>query len=100
MENSKVNNNHFQIKLTVMNIKKLLQFVMCILMATAINAQRTYTDWGEIWSDTSKISAVYMPQQIEFLNNQYPYPAKPRNQWELGFGAGVSSVTGDMRSDP
>ena len=100
IKNSKVNNNHFQINLTVMNIKKLLQFVICIMMATTINAQRTYTDWGEIWSDTSKISAVYMPQQIEFLNNQYPYPAKPRNQWELGFGAGVSSVTGDMRSDP
>jgi hypothetical protein len=37
-----------------------------------------------------------MPQHNEFLNNNYPYPAQPRNQWELGFTAGASYIIGDV----
>lgn len=46
--------------------------------------------------DSSLIPTRRMPQQNEFLNNQYDFPAKPRNQWEVGIKAGYSSVAGDV----
>jgi OOP family OmpA-OmpF porin len=86
--------HHF--KLTLMNIRKLLTLAVCILMATSsINAQTT-TDWGWDWADTSKVAAKWMPQQVEFLNNRYPYPAKPRNMWELGISIGKAQIFGDV----
>src|SRR5665811_2208700 len=48
--------------------------------------------------DSSLIPAKRIPQHNEFLNNAYPFPAKPRNQWELGVKGGMSSVSGDVRS--
>jgi len=80
-----------------MNIKKLIQLSVCLLMGTAINAQTATTDWGWDWADTSKISASHMPQHTEFLNNQYIYPAKPRNMWEMGIGLGVVKIEGDVK---
>lgn len=75
--------------------KFTLTAVLIVLIQTIGLSQ---TDWGWDWKDTSKIAVKNLPQHNEFLNNQYPYPAKPRNQWELGFGAGISSVTGDVKS--
>ncbi|GAC1600600.1 MAG: hypothetical protein NVS3B8_12790 [Chitinophagaceae bacterium] len=48
--------------------------------------------------DSSLIPASRQPQHNEFLNNAYPFPAKPRNQWEIGVKGGISSVAGDVRS--
>src|ERR1700750_2984061 len=48
--------------------------------------------------DSSLIPAKRIPQHNEFLNNAYPFPAKPRNQWEIGVKGGESSVAGDVRS--
>jgi hypothetical protein len=48
--------------------------------------------------DSSLIPAKRIPQHNEFLNNAYPFPAKPRNQWELGVKGGMSSVSGDVRA--
>jgi outer membrane protein OmpA-like peptidoglycan-associated protein/opacity protein-like surface antigen len=50
-------------------------------------------DWA---MDSSKISTKMMPQHNEFMNNQYPYPSKPRNQWELGISGGLSGIIGDI----
>ncbi|HWB25187.1 MAG TPA: OmpA family protein [Chitinophagaceae bacterium] len=38
-----------------------------------------------------------MPQFTEFKNNEYPYPARPKDQWELGGGVGNGFVAGDHR---
>jgi outer membrane protein OmpA-like peptidoglycan-associated protein len=38
--------------------------------------------------DSSLIPAKRMPQHNEFLNNSYPFPAEPRNQWEVGLNGG------------
>lgn len=54
-------------------------------------------DAGYDWRDSSKIPTRRLPQQTEFLNNQYPYPAKPRSMWELGFSAGNSVIFGDLK---
>jgi outer membrane protein OmpA-like peptidoglycan-associated protein len=37
-----------------------------------------------------------MPQHSDFLNNSNPFPAKPRNQWEVGVGLGMLTVSGDL----
>ncbi len=76
--------------------KKYILAVALIVLIQSVGLAQT--DWGWDWKDTSKISVKNLPQHNEFLNNQYPYPAKPRSQWELGFGAGLSSVTGDVKS--
>lgn len=48
--------------------------------------------------DSSLIPAKRIPQHNEFLNNAYPFPAKPRNQWEIGIKGGLSTVSGDVRA--
>ena len=48
--------------------------------------------------DSSLIPSKRIPQHNEFLNNAYPFPAKPRNQWEIGVKGGLSSVSGDVRA--
>lgn len=76
--------------------KKYILAAALIVMIQSVGLAQT--DWGWDWKDTSKISVKSLPQHNEFLNNQYPYPARPRDQWELGFGAGFSSVSGDVKS--
>ncbi len=46
--------------------------------------------------DSSVISAKKMPQQNEFWNNSYSFPAKPRNMWEIGASAGTLMISGDV----
>ncbi|MEO7531319.1 MAG: OmpA family protein [Sediminibacterium sp.] len=75
--------------------KYILVLALIVLIQSVGLAQ---TDWGWDWKDTSKISVSHLPQHNEFLNNQYPYPAMPRSQWELGFGAGYAQVNGDVKS--
>jgi outer membrane protein OmpA-like peptidoglycan-associated protein len=46
--------------------------------------------------DSSLIPTKRLAQHNEFLNNAYPFPAKPRNEWEIGvkggYTTGVTSV--------
>lgn len=48
--------------------------------------------------DSSVIPSKRLPQHSEFMNNAYPFPAKPRNQWELGIKVGAFDVSGDVRN--
>jgi hypothetical protein len=48
--------------------------------------------------DSSVIPAKRIPQHNEFLNNVYPFPAKPRDQWEIGLKGGLSTVSGAVRA--
>jgi outer membrane protein OmpA-like peptidoglycan-associated protein len=48
--------------------------------------------------DSTVITKKGMAQQNEFRNNSYSYPAKPRNQWEIGVSAGSFNVFGDVDS--
>jgi len=67
---------------------------LTILLSASVMAQRN--DAGFDWKDSSKIATKNMPQYNEFKNNEYPYPAQPRNQWELGLSAGPSIIVGDV----
>lgn len=69
---------------------------LTILLSTSLMAQRN--DAGFDWKDSSKIATKNMPQYNEFKNNEYPYPAQPRNQWELGLSAGAAMIIGDLSS--
>src|SRR5919107_295927 len=46
--------------------------------------------------DSSVISTKNLPQHNEFVNNAYPFPAKPRNQWEIGIKGGMFTIMGDV----
>ena len=46
--------------------------------------------------DSSLIPRKSLPQHNEFMNNTYPFPAKPRNQWEVGLKVGAFGVSGDV----
>jgi hypothetical protein len=48
--------------------------------------------------DSSVIPARRIPQHNEFLNNAYPFPARPRDQWEVGLKGGMSTVSGAVRA--
>src|ERR671932_668046 len=49
-------------------------------------------------ADSSVVPSRRMPQHTEFMNGTYNFPAKPRNQWELGIKAGVFTISGDVSS--
>ena len=65
------------------------------LLTSYVSAQVQPTS-GYDWRDSSVIPSSRMAQHNEFLNNQYPYPAKPRNQWEIGVKVGAFTIGGDV----
>lgn len=50
------------------------------------------------WRDSSLYPSRRLGQHNEFLNNQYNFPAKPRNQWEVGVKVGTFNIFGDVPS--
>lgn len=48
--------------------------------------------------DSSVIPAKRLPQHTEFMANNQAFPAKPRNQLEIGIKGGLFNVSGDVRS--
>jgi outer membrane protein OmpA-like peptidoglycan-associated protein len=72
------------------------------LLASYGFSQQTTTPSGTGYdvSDSSIIPAKSMPQHTEFMNGTYNYPAKPRNQWELGVKAGYFTINGDVATLP
>lgn len=75
--------------------KQITLLALAGLIATASFGQRNDAGYGWVL-DSSKRSVKNMPQQNEFINNQYPYPSKPRSMWELGISGGTSFIIGDV----
>jgi OmpA-OmpF porin, OOP family len=70
----------------------LIVGLLCLMQsAFAQNNDATYN-----WSDSTKIPSKRMAQHNEFMNNQYPYPAKPRSMWELGLHGGLAVWGADL----
>jgi outer membrane protein OmpA-like peptidoglycan-associated protein len=67
----------------------LLLGALCLIL-TNLSAQ-SYD-----WKDSSLIPKKSQAQHNEFLQNQQPFPAKPRNQWEIGLSVGNVLVAGDV----
>ena len=76
-------------------MKNVLMGALALLVSTVGFAQ---TDFGWDWRDSSKVAVKNQPQRNEFINNVFPYPAKSRSQWELGFGLGVATMSADVKS--
>lgn len=74
---------------------KLALGVFTLLTSATAFAQQSS---GYSVFDSSVIAAKNMPQQNEFWNNAYNFPAKPRNQVEVGASIGTVSISGDVNS--
>ena len=76
-----------------MVIKKYAVMMGLLFAALNVFAQDSskamMNDAKSYWDDSSKVSVKNMAQYNEFRNNQYPYPAKPRDMWQLGLTGGV-----------
>ncbi len=81
---------------------KLLTALLCIATSGVFAQLGTNTSTGYVGSydfrDSSLVTKNRLPQQNEFLNNAYPFPAKPRNMWEIGIKGGMASVASDVRA--
>ena len=80
-----------------MAIKKLFFLTgMFCLLASYGYSQRVGASYDV--KDSSLVPSKRMPQHTEFLNGTYNFPAKPRNQWEIGIKAGLVNISGDIPS--
>ncbi len=77
--------------------KYKLLLAVFLLLASGTFAQTTNGSGYDVY-DSSVISSKKMPQQNEFWNNTYNFPAKPRNMWEVGVSGGTFNVIGDVSS--
>ncbi len=71
----------------------LLAVVFCLLASYGFS-QRVGASYDV--KDSSVVPSKRMPQHTEFLNGTYNFPAKPRNQWEIGIKGGTFNVSGDV----
>lgn len=70
---------------------KLLLGIFCLMGFSAFSQVGV-----RAYEDSSVIPSSRLPQHTEFLNGTYNYPAKPRNQWEIGIKGGAFTVSGDV----
>src|SRR4051812_34732667 len=81
-----------------MSTKKYSGLVgLLCLVASGLFAQQGSGDYNV--QDSSVVPSKRLPQHTEFMANNYAFPAKPRNQWELGIKAGAFAIPGDVRSN-
>jgi hypothetical protein len=76
-------------------VSKKYKFIIAIFLLLSTGTFAQVGGKGSVY-DSSVISAKKMPQQNEFWNGSYNFPAKPRNMWEIGVSAGMFSVSGDV----
>src|SRR4051794_38207716 len=74
--------------------KKYTSLIVLLCLVGASSLAQVGTSYDVM--DSSLIRKKNLPQHNEFVNNAYPFPAKPRSQWELGVKAGVFTVAGDV----
>lgn len=74
----------------------LMAGIFCLLASYAVAQPKTGSSYDV--TDSSVVPTKRMPQHTEFLNGTYNFPAKPRNQWEIGLKYGFLQVSGDVPS--
>jgi outer membrane protein OmpA-like peptidoglycan-associated protein len=75
--------------------KKYL-LLLVVIIFTTVNAF-SQVKIGTYY-DSTQIPQKRMPQHNEFLQGAGNFPAKPRNQWEIGIKTGIMNVAGDVPS--
>jgi len=79
--------------------KYTLIFVTLFVLMQNFSFAQT-SDVTATWKDSSKIAAKNRAQFGEFSRNAYIYPARPKDMWEVGLGAGISTLSGDLQNSP
>ncbi|MGC4101835.1 OmpA family protein [Ferruginibacter sp.] len=74
---------------------KKYKLLLSAFMFLALGSFAQVGGSGSVY-DSSVIPAKRMPQQNEFWNKSYNFPAKPRNMWEIGVSTGIFTVSGDV----
>lgn len=64
--------------------------------ATYTTRDMTYRGQNYDVFDSTKYSAGRMNQYRQYMNHEYAFPPKPRNQWEIGVHAGLWNIMGDV----
>jgi hypothetical protein len=72
----------------------LLTGVLCLLASYSFS-QVTYDPM-----DSTVVRSKDMDQYTKFKQGIENYPAKPRNQWELGIKTGIFTISGDVATQP
>lgn len=72
----------------------LLAVFFCLMASYGLAQVKTGGSYDP--SDSSVVTPKRMPQHTEFLNGTYNFPAKPRNQWEIGAKLGAFTISGDV----
>ncbi len=78
-----------------MTTKKVF-FLVSFLVSLSISTFAQENTGSYDYRDSSLIPSKRLGQHNEFMNNQYHFPAKPRDQWELGIKVGNFHVNGDV----
>lgn len=79
-----------------MENKKYSLFIGILCLFASASFGQVGTTYNVL--DSSLISTKKLPQFNEFRNNAYPFPPKPKNQWEIGIKGGLFTIAGDVPS--
>jgi hypothetical protein len=74
---------------------KKYNLLLTAFMFFALGAFAQVGGSGSVY-DSSVITSKRLPQQNEFFNKAYNFPAKPRNMWEIGVSTGIFTISGDV----
>ena len=77
--------------------KKYLSLLSLVFLLASVASHAQLGGSYDV-QDSSVVPSKRLPQHTEFMANNYPYPAKPRNQWEIGLQVGAFSISGDVRN--
>lgn len=87
-------------------------YILLAGLCSAMALQPAFAQESAVWSgrdmtyrgqsydalDSAYIPESRMEQHRDYLDYKYAFPAKPRNQWELGINVGMVNMWGDVTS--
>ena len=84
-------NKKYTMMLGLLGLISTASFAQEVTTVTPVSTHKTYvgTDADNAWIYNSEV-VKDADQQNRFVTDAYPYPAKPRNMWELSLGVGPS----------
>ena len=69
---------------------------LCLLASSGFAQTTSPSGSGYDVADSSVVPSRRLPQQQEFMQGTYNFPAKPRSMWEIGIKGGLFGVSGDI----
>lgn len=69
---------------------------LCLLASSGFAQRTSPSGSGYDVADSSVVPTSRLPQQQEFMQGTYNFPAKPRSMWEIGVKGGSFMVSGDV----